>query len=369
MKKLLIVILSLGLFSPAFSNDNPDKVFKKRTIKKTMLKAATWQLENPRHELDNWTNGAFYAGVMACYEATKSKSMYEALLSMGRANDWQPASRLHHADDYVICQSYIDLYRLEKDPIMIQATVDSVNKMMSTPYQTGGIREICWWWCDALFMAPPTLVKLGITLNDDSYLKFNDKLYHETVDLLFNEEYNLFARDLNYVWGYQGKQLKEANGNPIFWSRGNGWVMGGLARILKELPTDYPEYTFYLDLYKKMAAKIVTLQLDDGLWRASLLNPEAYPGGEASGSGFYCYALAWGLNQGILDEEVYLPVVKKAWIGLNGLITDEGYVGWVQPIGADPQKNFSPSSWEVFGTGAFLLAGSEILKLVDSPNF
>ncbi|MFC2117149.1 glycoside hydrolase family 88 protein [Bacteroidota bacterium] len=88
------------------------------------------------------------------------------------------------------------------------------------------------------------------------------------------------------------------------------------------------------------------------------------PGGEASGSGFYCFAMAWGINNGILDKEKYLTVVKNAWIGLNSLITEEGYVGWVQPIGADPQKNFSPTSWEVYGTGAFLLAGNEVLNLM-----
>jgi rhamnogalacturonyl hydrolase YesR len=94
-----------------------------------------------------------------------------------------------------------------------------------------------------------------------------------------------------------------------------------------------------------------------------LLDPESYPGGEASGSGFYTYALAWGINNDILDKTQYLPVVEKAWVGMNSLIQPDGHVGWCQPIGADPKKNFSAESWEVYGTGAFLLAGSEIIKL------
>ena len=363
MRRFLSILILMSVFSQAFSADNDHKIFKKRYIKKTMLTAANWQLENPKHELDNWTNGAFYTGIVAAYETTKSKKIYEALLDMGNKNDWEPAKRLHHADDYVICQSYIDLYRMDKDDIMLKATVDSVNKWRATPYPTGGIREITWWWCDALFMAPPMLVKLGMTLDDMSYLELNDKLYQECYDLLYNKEYDLFARDLKYVWGYQGKEMKESNGEHIFWSRGNGWVLGGLARVLDELPMDYPKRDFYVDLFRKMASKIASIQQEDGLWRASLLDPEAYPGGEASGSGFYCYAMAWGLNNGILDRDEFLPIVKKAWAGLNSLITDEGYVGWVQPIGADPQKNFSPKSWEVFGTGAFLLAGSEVIKL------
>ena len=139
--------------------------------------------------------------------------------------------------------------------------------------------------------------------------------------------------------------------------------MGGLVRILEELPKAYESYSFYEELYKEMAARIATLQQDDGLWRASLLDPESYPGGEASGSGFYTYALAWGINNGVLDKEAYLPLVRKAWIGLTTLIQPDGHIGWCQPVGADPRKNFTADSWEVYGTGAFLLAGSEVIKI------
>jgi unsaturated rhamnogalacturonyl hydrolase len=363
MKKIASLILLICLALPGISSEKSDKIFRKGVIRKNMNTAALWQLDHPKHDLYDWTNGAFYAGVMAAWETTGSKELYQAMVKMGEANGWKPGERLHHADDYAICQTYIDLYRNEKDMKRIQPTIDSVDKWMATPYKTGGIREITWWWCDALFMAPPMLVKLGMTLGNPAYLELNDRLFRETVELLWNKEESLFARDLNYVWGYGSKDLKEANGNKVFWSRGNGWVMGGLVRVLKELPQDYPNRGFYLDIYTRMAKRIAGLQQADGLWRASLLDPASYPGGEASGSGFYCYALAWGINNGILEKDVYLPVVKKAWTGLNSLLTDEGYVGWVQPIGADPQKNFSPASWEVYGTGAFLLAGSEVIKL------
>jgi len=160
-----------------------------------------------------------------------------------------------------------------------------------------------------------------------------------------------------------GSGRLEANGEKIFWSRGNGWVMGGLVRILQELPKNYPAREFYESLFKEMSSRIVDLQQEDGLWRASLLDPASYPGGEVSGSGFFCYALAWGINNKLLDRKTYLPFVKKAWIALNKCVDTEGRVGWVQPIGADPRKNFDENSWEVYGTGAFLLAGSEVIKL------
>ena len=160
-----------------------------------------------------------------------------------------------------------------------------------------------------------------------------------------------------------GEGKREANGKKIFWSRGNGWVAGGLVRILKELPKDHPKREFYLTQYRSLMERLLSLQQPDGLWRSSLLDPASYPGGEASGSGFDIYAMAWGINNKLLPREKYLPAVKKGWRALTGLVQPDGKVGWTQPIGADPKKNFSADSWEVYGAGAFLLAGSEVIKL------
>jgi rhamnogalacturonyl hydrolase YesR len=282
---------------------------------------------------------------------------------MGEANQWKPGPRLQHADDIAICQTYIDVFRIKNDKAMIQPFIDNMEKFLVTPFPVKGIEKITWWWCDALFMAPPALVKLSAITGDKKYMEYSDKLYHECYDMLYNKEEHLFARDLGYVIKGDASDRHEANGEKIFWSRGNGWVMGGLALLLGELPTDYKGRSFYEQVFKEMAEKIADLQQVDGLWRASLLDPASYPGGEASGSGFYTFALAWGVNNGLLSKDKYLPVVQKAWRGLNSLIQADGHIGWCQPIGADPRKNFSADSWEVYGTGAFLLAGSEVIKL------
>jgi len=358
---LVFIVLSSSLFAQKAGNE---KLFKVKTIKKTMTTALEWQLKNPKHELYDWTNGAFYAGVFAAYETTGSKKIWKAMYEMGEATQWKPGPRLHHADDHAICQTYIDMYRVSGEEKMISPFIETMDKFMVTPYETGTIRPVTWWWCDALFMGPAAFVKLGITKKDNKYLELNDKLFKECYDLLYDKEEHLYARDMKYKWNEPGiTVIKEANGKKIFWSRGNGWVMGGLVRVISELPKDYPTRDFYIQNYKEMAEKIVTLQQADGLWRASLLDPDSYPGGEASGSGFYIYALAWGINNGILDKAKYLPAVEKGWVGLNGLIQPDGHVGWCQPIGADPKKNFNAESWEVYGTGAFLLAGSEVIKL------
>jgi rhamnogalacturonyl hydrolase YesR len=227
-------------------------VFKKKYIKETMIKVTEWQLKNPKHDFRAWTNGAFYAGVFAAWETTKSKDIYKAMMEKGDEYNWLPYKRWYHADDIAICQTYIDLYRKEKRKEMIRPTIDTLALFLERPYPVKGIEVIKWWWCDALFMAPPVLVKLGTTTGNREYLDKNDAYFRECYDLLYNKEECLFARDLNYVIKNDGKDRWEVNGERIFWSRGNGWVMGGLARILEELPKDYHKRSFNLNKIGKI---------------------------------------------------------------------------------------------------------------------
>jgi len=111
-----------------------------------------------------------------------------------------------------------------------------------------------------------------------------------------------------------------------------------------------------------MAARVKELQPSDGLWRTSLLSPESFTHGEASGSGFFTFGLAWGINNGLLEAKTYKPAVEKSWKALQGCQQESGKIGWVQNIGYDP-KPADKDSWQNFGTGAFLMAGSEMLKL------
>lgn len=364
MKKLYLLFILLGVSTLVTAQQKDVEVFKKDYIKSVMNKAAVWQINNPRHAQWDWTNGAFYAGLFSAWETTQAPELYDAMMTMGNdSTQWRPGKRWYHADDIAISQVYIDLYRIEKKQDMIKPTIDTVKILFERDYPYRGIEVIKWWWCDALFMAPPTLAKLGTTLNDPAYYKYNDQYFKECYDLLYNQEEKLFARDLNYVIKEDEKDRYEANGKKIFWSRGNGWVLGGIVRLLEELPKDYSERPFYEQLFKEMAERVLSLQQADGLWRASLLDPDSYPGGEVSGSGFFCYSMAWGVNNGLLDAEKFSPAIRKCWIALNKCVNEEGRVGWVQPIGADPRKNFTEDSWEVYGAGAFLLAGSEVIKM------
>ena len=91
----------------------------------------------------------------------------------------------------------------------------------------------------------------------------------------------------------------------------------------------------------------------------------AKPMQETSGTGFYVYALGWGINAGLLDRSTFVPAVMKGWSALVGSVHDDGKLIRVQPIGETP-KYFDEESSEVYGVGAFLLAGSQVYRLMSS---
>ena len=183
-----------------------------------------------------------------------------------------------------------------------------------------------------------------------------DREWQLTTEHLYDRGEHLFFRDSGYF------DKREANGKKVFWSRGNGWVLAGTVNVLKALPKDDPRRTRYLLLYREMSARVAGLQQGDGLWHSGLLDQGAYALPEISGSAFFTYALAWGINEGVLDRATYLPVVERAWAGMLGHVYADGRLGCIQPVGAAPGA-FGPSASYVYGVGAFLLAGSELDRL------
>src|SRR5205823_7848511 len=118
--------------------------------------------------------------------------------------------------------------------------------------------------------------------------------------------------------------------------------------------------------HRAMGEKLRALQQPDGLWRPSLLDPEQFPTPETSGTAFFCYALAWGVNNGTLDRKTYLPAVTKAWAGLVGKVTSKGKLRYVQKVAGAPGV-VKPEDTHEYAAGALLLAGAEMVKLVTNP--
>jgi len=306
----------------------------------------------------DWTNGALYTGLFALGQTSGDEKYDQALIAIGNDVNWNTGSNRLLADDYCVGQTYSLLYMKYKDPKMIAPFKQQGDSIVSLPFNESlewknNIQKREWAWCDALFMGPTALAYLSTATGDPKYLNKAITLWQKTTDYLYDPQAHLYSRDGSYL------NKKEKNGEKVFWSRGNGWVLAGLARVIENMPANYPERQKFIDQFKDMAAKIASLQQPDGSWHASLLDPDSYPIKETSGTGFYCYALLWGLNHGILNKSQYLPVVKKAWIALVTCVQPDGMLGYVQPIGGSPDKVTEQSN-EVYGTGAFLLAGSQL---------
>ncbi|MEY2465581.1 MAG: unsaturated rhamnogalacturonyl hydrolase [Verrucomicrobiota bacterium] len=364
----LTLIISVALsFQLRAQPASPD--ISPKTVLDVMQRVADWQLANPSsHKPTDWTQAAGDAGIMALAGISGDAKYRDAMLAMGETNEWKLGLRTFHADDYCVGQTYGELYFLYREPRMIaplRAKFDFIlaNQPTNTSldFSQKGHGQDLWSWCDALFMGPPAWARLTAATGDEKYLNFGVSEWWRTTDYLYDKDEHLYFRDSTYF------KKTEANGRKVFWSRGNGWVMGGLVRVLQYLPTNHPDRPRFEKLFKEMAVKILTCQQSDGLWRASLLAPDSYPLKETSGSGFYTYALAWGVNQGLLNRAKFEPAVRKAWAALVSCVDADGKLTHVQPIGADP-KHFKEDATEVYGVGAFLLAGSEVYRMAVLEN-
>lgn len=366
MLKRLFLFILVTLFLNRGTVQSQSVALTSDSIFYQMKKVADWQWKtletvgwkNPKKD---WTSGAMYTGMFAWAKLANDESYYRKLIRVGDDTKWQIGKYRHFADDYCVGQLYSQLYTIYKDPKYIadfKALADTLATLQHTESLEwkNQIHTREWAWCDALFMGPPALGYLTEATGDSKYLDKSAQLWMKTTAYLYDKDENLYYRDSRYF------NKKEKNGTKVFWGRGNGWVMGGLVRLLSVMPENHPQRKELVSLFVKMAEKMAVLQQPDGSWHASLLDPESYPSKETSGTGFICYAMAWGMNNKLLPVKKYLPVVSKAWQALVTSVHPDGKLGFVQAQGAAPDK-VGYNDTDVYGVGAFLLAGSEMLPL------
>ena len=332
---------------------------KPKAIDAAIKKVADWQVAYAEPSFNKqWTFAALYDGLLAASDATGDPKYRDAVLHFAERSEWTLiGDRFPHADDIALGKAYMQLYladpKASRKPVRMANTKEILDRLVVRPDDPD---KLLWWWCDALYMAPPVLSRMYVATGDRKYLDYMDHEWWLTSASLYEPEQHLYFRDSRYF------TQKQANGQKLFWSRGNGWVMGGLVKVLQTMPADYPSRPKYVQQFKEMAAKLAAIQSKDGLWRSGLLDPDAYELPEVSGSAFFTYAIAYGINEHILDRATYLPVVEKSWKGMLTHIYADGRLGSIQPIDGQPGK-FKPSASYVYGVGGFLQAGAEMHRL------
>ena len=312
-----------------------------------MRRVADNALTNPGADKD-WIHGAMWTGIMATYQLTHDAKYLAAIKAWAGAGWTLANGAASRGDDQCAAQTYFDAFLLDPtaaNMVMLNGAKPSFDQLVAKPPQ--GRTE--WWWEDALFMVPPGFARLGAATGDKAYFTVMDGMWWDTYAFLWDANAGLMYRDDMH--------------RDEFWARGNGWVIAGAARVLQYLPADDAKRANYVALLGAMAAALKKAQGADGMWRSNILVPTQYPNQETSGSGLMTYGIAWGINNGVLDRATYLPVVQKAWAGLVSVVDANGKVGWVQPVGAGPAAATAGSTTP-FGVGAWLLAASEMAKLV-----
>jgi len=314
----------------------------------------------------DWIQAALFVGLTDLADAPGGERYAAAVESHGDREGWSYGARPRHADADAIGQAWIwGAGRAEGEDRShrLAPTIARFDAVLAAPSDAAMIFDegpgerpcqVRWCWSDALFMAPPAWAELSAATSDDRYLAHADREFRVTVDALFDREDKLFYRDSRFI-GRPGP-----SGNKVFWSRGNGWSYAGIARMLEVMPAGDPRRGYYESLFRDMSARLVTLQGVEGYWPVSLLDPGGPP--ETSGTAFFVYGLAWGINEGLLSSAEYGPSVQRGWNALERAVQPDGRLGWVQQVGYAPDR-VTASDTQLYGVGAFLLASVQISKL------
>lgn len=313
------------------------------------------------HFFTSWVPATFYVGAARLARVSENPEIYQFLLSRGQRFQYAlrgpgtPAALLN-ADDQAIGDLYQEIYARRGLPGTLMPLKQRLD--FTAPYlsKTPVPKRLLWWWSDSLFMAPPVFARMSALTGDPNYLRAMDVQWWRTYDRLWDKSERLFYRDERFLTRRSG------TGRKIFWSRGNGWVIAGLARVLESMPANFPSRPRYEQLFREMSARLIRLQHADGLWRTSLLDPQSFPEPETSGSAFFTYALSFGVNHGLLDRATYQPHALRGWQALNRYVLHSGLLGQVQRAGDQPVPTRREDT-ALYASGAFLLAGLEVANL------
>ncbi len=312
-----------------------------------------------------WTRAVYYEGLMALHNIDAKTAYYDYAVQWGEQHKWglRNGIETRNGDNQACGQTYINLYLLDKKEERIKDIKASVDKMMDST------KIDDWNWIDAIQMAMPVFTQLGVVYNDTSYFHRMYEMYAFTKYRhgdkgLYNATEGLWWRDKDFDPPY-----KEPNGEDCYWSRGNGWVVAALVRVLTLLPKNETHRQEYIADFKAMMKALAPLQRADGYWNVSLHDPNNFGGKELTGTALFTYGMAWGISNGYLSKKEYLPVVTRAWNAMaKESVHANGFLGFVQGTGKEPKESQPVTytrepDFEDFGLGCFLLAGSEVYKL------
>ena len=162
-------------------------------------------------------------------------------------------------------------------------------------------------WIDVVFSVVPFMLYAGLIFNEPRYIKCAVEQAFKMYDVFMDPSNGL----LHQTRGFMGDATTISEDH---WSRGNGWGIIGLCELIRYLPKDSEYYAEAVERFQAHCAALIKYQDYRGLWKQSIAEPLAWE--ESSGTGIILYAIGVGIRCGVLDKEIYLPVLEKGVLGL-----------------------------------------------------
>ena len=316
-----------------------------------------------------WTRGVYYEGLMELQKIDPNPYYLNYTLTWADFHKWSPREGIEtlNADNQCCGQTYFNLLKYLKIP---NPKKKLENLFKNLDNQISQNRYDYWDWIDALQMAMPLYAQAYAFTSNRKYINYAMKSYHWTRNIcgggLFNEKVGFWWRDANFT-----PPVKESDGNDCYWSRGNGWVYAALARVMEIIGKKDEYFNELKNDFILMSEAIAKTQRDDGFWNVSLASPATYGGKETTGTSLFLYGMSWGIRNAILDDKKYRNIVDKAWRALEvDSVHANGFLGYIQGTGKSPNESQPVNytripDFEDFGTGCFLLGGSEYYRLIE----
>ena len=298
-----------------------------------MTKASqAWLTNGTDLAANTWSNANYHAGNLRLVRTTGVSN--HKTLPWARGNGYKiPFDPAHPfaSDPQSSAEPYLELTFFHNDAIVLQASRENFQAQVKDG------RTDYWRTPDALNMSLPSFTRIALLDKDQAMLDYSYQSYKSLKRRTFNEFTGLWS----------------------FHTQTNGWAVQGLAKAIIALPADSPIRADYARTLRRTAATLKHFQRRDGFWNASLIGGH---GIESASTAMITYAIAAGINAGVLDKDAYLPVVQKGWAALTGkALAADGKLGYVQARGSS--KPASAADTAGFAVGSFLIAGEQLTKL------
>ena len=210
-------------------------------------------------------------------------------------------------------------------------------------------------WDDTLIGVVPFLVEMSRVRADSLYL---EEAITQTI-----KHANHLQDPISGLYHHAWDEHRNGLLGPVYWGRGNGWVLLADVEILSAMPVTHPLRSAVLSVMQKQAAGLKPLQDPGGLWHTVVTRSDFYL--ESSASALIGYAFRRGAQEGWLDPSVYLSAARTATIGIWRHVLADGTVTDV----SDPTgPMLTEADYNAVLHNNIQLYGQGVALLLESPH-